>query len=102
MAFHPIELTTVSRAQDYSSVKHNEDNKGYLDQSLMVRQQDKNERKRSQEVNKGDHAMWQNKQPDAREKGSNSYSGDGGRNRKRTKEISQVVVKGNQGFDMKI
>lgn len=102
MAFHPIELTTVSRAQDYSPVKHNEDNKGYIDQSLMVRQQDKTERQRAQEVNKGDRSMWQNKQPDAREKGSNSYAGDGGKGRKKTREVSQVVVKGNQGFDMKI
>ena len=33
MAFGAIELTTISRSQDYSSIKQNEDNKAALSQA---------------------------------------------------------------------
>lgn len=102
MAFSPIELTTVSRVQDYTTIKHNEDNKTYVDQSLIVNEHNKNDRQRSQEVTEGERSMWQEKQPDARDKGSNEYHGDGGKDRKKTKEISQVIVKGKKSFDIKI
>ena len=36
MAFGAIELTTISRAQDYTTIKHNEDNKVVVDQSIEI------------------------------------------------------------------
>lgn len=102
MAFSPIELTTVTRVQDYTTIKHNEDNKGFVDQSLIVTKQNKNDRQRAQEVTEGERSVWQEKQPDARDKGSNEYHGDGGKDRKKPKEISQVIVKGKKSFDIKI
>lgn len=101
MAFGSIELTTISRAQDYSVVKHNEDNKGFVDQTNISQQTEKTTEQRIREVHSSDNAEWHQKNPDAKEKGSNEYQGDGGRNRKKgTSE--RVVVKSRGGFDMKI
>ncbi|MDE6640893.1 MAG: hypothetical protein K2K63_10235 [Acetatifactor sp.] len=101
MAFSAIELTTVSRAQDYSSIKQNEDNKAFVDQSNGQFQVQKNEQRITKEVHSGDDAQWSEKQPDARQKGNGEYYGDGGKRRKQQPR-EQVVVKGQKGFDIKI
>lgn len=101
MAFSAIELTTVSRSQDYSSIKQNEDNKAFVDQSNGQFQVQKNERRIMKEVHSGDNAQWSGKQPDARQKGNGEYYGDGGKRRKQQPR-EQVVVKGQKGFDIKI
>ncbi|MCM1057582.1 MAG: hypothetical protein NC517_08245 [Firmicutes bacterium] len=101
MAFGAIELTTVSRAQDYSSIKQNEDNKAFVDQSNGQFQVQKNEQRLTKEVHSGDDARWSGKQPDAREKGNGEYYGDGGKRRKQQPR-EQVVVKGQKSFDIKI
>ncbi len=101
MAFGSIELTTISRAQDYTIVKHNEDNKGFVDQTNFSQQMQKTTQQRLQEVHSSDDAQWHQQNPDAKEKGSNEYQGDGGRNRKR-EAGSKMVIKGQGGFDMKI
>ena len=101
MAFSAIELTTISRAQDYSTIKQNEDNKAFVDQSNSQVQVHKNEERLTREVHSGDDAQWSGKQPDAREKGNGEYYGDGGKHRKQQSR-EQVIVKGQKGFDIKI
>lgn len=102
MAFGSIELTTISRAQDYTTIKHNEDNKGMVEQANLGHQAQRTEEQRANSVNSSDQTMWQNKRQNAGEKGSNEYAGDGGRNRKKKEQDSRVVVKGHGSFDMKI
>ena len=101
MAFGAIELTTISRAQDYSAVKHNEDNKGFVDQTNISQQVEKTAEQRAREVHSSDDAQWHQKNPDAKEKGNNEYQGDGGRQRKKEPK-EKMVVKGRGGFDIKI
>lgn len=101
MAFGAIELTTITRAQDYTTVKHNEDNKGFVDQTNFSQQVQKTTEQRIRQVHSSDNAEWHQNNPDAKEKGNNEYQGDGGRRRKQAAE-ERVVVKGHQGFDMKI
>lgn len=101
MAFGSIELTTISRAQDYSAVKHNEDNKGFVDQTNIGQQVQKTTDQRIREVHSSDDAQWHQQNPDAKEKGSNEYQGDGGRHR-RQEAKDRMVVKNRGGFDMKI
>lgn len=101
MAFGSIEFTTISRAQDYSAIKHNEDNKGMVDQVNFSDQVQKNVDQNIREVHSGDNAQWYEKRPDAKEKGNGQYSGDGGRRRKR-QSGERMVVKGKGGFDIKI
>ena len=49
-----------------------------------------------------DDTQWHENRPDAKEKGNNKYSGDGGRQRKKQQNAERVVVKSRGGFDMKI
>lgn len=101
MAFGAIELTTISRSQDYSAIKQNEDNRALVTQENGQVQVQKNENQRNREVHDSDNAEWHGEQPDAREKGNGEYSGDGGRKRK-TQARERMVVKGGGGFDIRI
>lgn len=101
MAFGAIELTTITRAQDYTTVKHNEDNKGFVDQTNFSQQMQKTTEQHIRQVHSSDDTEWHHNNPDAKEKGHNEYQGDGGRRRKQAAG-ERVVVKGRQGFDMKI
>lgn len=104
MGFGTIEFTTISRAQDFTTMKQNEDAKPYADQVHLGQQADRDERHRATTVTDSKNAEWQNKRQDAREKGANEYYGDGGKNRNQNKKekIDRVAVKGRGSFDMKI
>ena len=58
MAFGSIELTTISRAHDYSIIKQNEDNKAFADQVNGQVQVQKNERQKAREVHSSDDTQW--------------------------------------------
>lgn len=103
MSFGSIDVTTVARTQDYSTLKHHEDTKGLHDQMNASQQVQKQTDQHQHSVYESGNADWHNKQPDARDKGNNEYNGDGGRQRKKKEESKdQVVVKKQQGFDIKI
>lgn len=103
MAFGAIELTTISRAQDYTTIKHNEDNKVNVDQANFSEQFQKTTEQNIRGVHQRDDAQWHENKPDAKEKGNNKYSGDGGRKRKKQQAVQErVVAKSRGGFDMKI
>lgn len=102
MAFGAIELTTISRAQDYTTIKHNEDNKVVVDQSNFGEQVQKAVQQNIREVHSSDNTQWRESRPDAKEKGNGQYSGDGGRRRKGQKTSERMVVKNQGGFDIKI
>lgn len=102
MAFGAIELTTISRAQDYTTIKHNEDNKVNVDQTNFSEQFQKTTEQNIREVHSSDDPKWHEKKPDAKEKGNGQYSGDGGKRRKKKPGCEQVVVKGRTGIDIKI
>lgn len=101
MAFGAIEFTTITRAQDYTAIKHNEDNKGFVDQTNFSDQVQKTAEQSARQVNSSDNPEWHQNNPDAKEKGNNEYQGDGGRRRRQGAQ-ERVVVKGRGGFDMKI
>lgn len=102
MAFGSIDLTTISRAQDYSIIKHNEDNKGMFAQTIISQDVQKNTEQRIREVHSSDDPDWHENKPDAKEKGNAEYFGDGGKRRKGAKQQDRVVIKGRSSFDMKI
>lgn len=101
MAFSAIELTTISRAHDYTTIKHNEDNKGMVDQSNFSAQFQKTTEQNIREVHSSDNSLWHDRRPDAREKGNGQYSGDGGRKRKGKQSGGGAAAKPG-GFDVKI
>lgn len=105
MTISRVELQgQVTRAQDFTTIKHNEDNKTMVDQTNIQRQFDQNVDNRLRQVNQSDQAENQQKRFDAKDKGNGTYSGDGGRRRKKEEkqEDGKVVLKGRGGFDMKI
>lgn len=102
MAIGFVELQgQITRAQDFTTIKHNEDTKGMVDQTNFGQQMTKQVEKQVYRVNERDKAENRQKRHDAKEKGSNEYYGDGGRNRKQEKKESdgKVLLKGVNTFD---
>ena len=107
MSISRIELQgTITRAQDYTAIKHNEDNKGIVDQSNFQTQFHKAVENKVTQVHKGDDTEKGNTKYDAKEKGKGQYSGDGGKHRKKDQDSDdidgKVILKGIGRFDMKI
>jgi len=92
----------ITRAQDFTTVKHNEDTKGLVDQSNFSQQMTRQVEKQAQRINKKDKTENRQKKFDAREKGNNEYHGDGGRNRKKQDKEpdGKVLLKGVSTFDI--
>lgn len=104
MAVGAIQNATIARVQDFSTIKQNEDNKGYMNQVSISQDQEEDKQQRARQVRSGDETNWQNKRQDAKEKGSNEYRGDGGKNRQGKKPVDQMVIKDQPklSFDIKI
>lgn len=108
MAIGQIEIQgQITRAQDFTTYKHNEDTKGMVDQSNVGVTFAKHVENQVTKVNRGDQTEYQNKKFDAKEKGSNEYRGDGGRKGKQKKAKSKepegkVLLKGVGHFDVSL
>ena len=108
MSINRIELQgTITRAQDYTTIKHNEDNKGMIDQTNFQTQFKKTVDNKLTQVRHSDNADNENKRFDAKEQGNNQYAGDGGKRRRKesakdTDVDGKVILKGIGRFDMKI
>ena len=106
MGISALELNgTIARTQDYSVIRQNEDQQSIIDQGHFQNQLDKQLNAKPHQVNERDNADYHNRKFDAKEKGSNNYSGNGGKNREQ-KEKEQVpeksFIKGMGSFDVKI
>lgn len=105
MTISRVELQgQLTRAQDFTNIKHNEDNKPMVDQSNFQYQFNQTVEMKARQVIQGDRAENEGKGPDAKEKGNGHYAGDGGRHRRKEEKESdgKVVLKGRGGFDIKI
>ncbi len=109
MTISRIELQgQVTRAQDFTTVKQNQDNKGLIDQSNIQTQFNRNVEDKLHQVGQGERTENEGKRMDAREKGEGSeggYYGDGGKRRRQEDEKEsdgKVILKGQAGFDIKI
>lgn len=104
MAITPVEWNSVmSNTQDYTSVRHQEEMKGMVDQTNFQSALDKEVKDRVNQVREKDDAQMNGKKYDAKEKGSNQYSGDGGSKRKQKEAaVDRVTVKGMSHFDMTV
>lgn len=103
MAIGFVELQgQITRAQDFTTIKHNEDTKGMVDQSNFVQQAERQVERQAQRVNDKEKTENRQKKFDAKEKGSNEYHGDGGRNRKKQNREAdgKVLLKGVHTFDI--
>ncbi len=102
MAMGAIELATIARSQDYTNIRHNETTKVLTEQSNLVSREQKDTQQKTKQVREGENTDWYNRKFDAKEKGGNQYSGDGGRQREKQEPGEKVVLKKSGGFDVKI
>lgn len=105
MAIGQIEIQgQITRAQDFTSIKHNEDTRGAVEQANVSNQFSKQVENQVTRVNRRDQPEYYNKKFDAKDKGSNEYSGDGGGRRGKKKEEKEpdgkVLIKGVGNFDI--
>lgn len=105
MAISPLLFNgSVSRMQDVSAIKHNEDAKGMIDQTNFQNTFHKEIDAKVNQVHHSDDIENRQQKHDAKEKGKNQYAGDGGKKRQLQKKPmdGKVVVKSQSGFDMKV
>ena len=105
MAIGQIELQgQISRAQDFTTIKHNEDTRSSVEQANVSTQFARVVEERIKRVNQGEQPEYRNRKFDAKDKGSNEYSGDGGQKRKKEKREAdgKVLIKGVGNFDISL
>lgn len=104
MAINPVDLNhAMTRTQDYATMKHNEDMKGVVSQSNFQINMKKEDESKMTQVRKKDEAEYNQRKFDAREKGDNEYSGNGGKSKKTPQEPQdKVTVKQFHHFDVTI
>lgn len=106
MALGPIEMNVVvTRSQDISLFKQNEDNKAMLDQSNILQNVQKKAQDQNKLVTNADAVEYHEQRYDAKEKGNGSYQEDPNKNRKEKKKEDEdgiVTKKQTGGFDIRI
>ena len=105
MAISPLVFNgSVSRMQDVSVIKHNEDAKGMVDRTNFQNTFNREIDSKLNQVHQSDDLDNRQQKHDAKEKGKNQYMGDGGKNRPKEKapQDGRVIPKTSGGFDMKI
>jgi len=106
MAIGPIELQgTVMRTQDFTQVKHNEDQRGVVEQLHFQDQLKKEVQDKSSQVNKKDRPENQSRKFDAKEKGDNEYyRQDKGQKKKSGQALkdAHAMLKKPGGFDISV
>ena len=80
MGLGPLELSgAIQRSQDFAAIRHNEEHKGQTDQANFVNRLQKEVSDNANTVKSTTEVLNEQKKFDAKEKGSNEYTGDGGR-----------------------
>ena len=107
MGIGPLELSgAISRTTDFANIRHNQENKTMVDQTNVNLSLNRQAVAKANTVERGNDANNDQKKFDAKEKGSNEYSGDGGkrRNNQNNKNKDGIVIpKGpTGGFDIRI
>ena len=58
MSFGSLEVASIPRTQDYTTMKQNEDNKGAFQQMTLGEHAQKQSEQRTREVHSSDNADW--------------------------------------------
>ena len=83
MGLGPLELSgAIQRSQDFAAIRHNEEHKGQTDQANFVNRLQKEVSDNANTVKSTSEVLNEQKKFDAKEKGSNEYTGDGGQRKK--------------------
>jgi len=96
---------TMTGVQDFNTLRHQEENKAMLNQTNYQNQFEQNVDNKLNQVQSKEDMENRNRKFDAKDKGDNSYEGDGGKNRGQQKGNKPGQAKhpyAGGGFDMKI
>lgn len=105
MAISPFELNvSVTRTQDFSILKQNEDGKAVLDHQNFNVNFKKENKEKLEQVQKSENTQGNKTEYNASDKGNGRYMGDGGQKRKKAPKPSDgnVIIKGKNTLDIKI
>ncbi|MBQ0028045.1 MAG: hypothetical protein KBS96_05525 [Lachnospiraceae bacterium] len=104
MAIGIVELNTaMTGINDFNHMRHAEETRGGLEQTHIHNQLSEEVEVKLTNVNNADDANNNQKKFDAKEKGSNEYSGNNGQKKKKEEQNRDgKVVPKYSGFDMKI
>ena len=107
MSIRPVDLSgMIQRTQDIGNIKHSEDSRPVADQYNIEVRQEKQESDLSHKVQDPEQKDNQEFRYDAREKGNNSYSGNGKKKKKhgqQDEDEGTVHIKERRtSFDVKI
>ncbi len=104
MAINPIEMNgMVSRSQDLSMLKHNEDNRAVLQQGNVANAVVKKSQEKREQVVNPEKTEYNEYRYDAKEQGNGTYRDNRKDKKKKEKqEDGKVVKKQPGGFDMRI
>lgn len=95
-------MEVYSRQIMYCTIRLNKQKKGWWIKGIFRFRKKKKEQQRAKQVVNADETIFKENRFDAKEKGRNEYSGDGGKHRKKFKGDGKVVAKSVGGFDIKI
>lgn len=101
----PIEFNgVISRLQDISPIKQNEDTKPMVEQQNIMTNQEKTTEVRQEQVNSHDDSDMDRDYDSAKGEGNSEYEGNKGKKKKKDEdEDGKVMIKGhNVNFDIKI
>lgn len=102
MALGPIEMNgMISRTQDMTTIKQNQDNKAFVDQSNIKNVVEQKVDNNLHQVHDADDSRDSEGEFDAKREGRNKYF-KSDKKKKEGKGEGKVVVKGTGGFDIKI
>ena len=95
----------MTRPQELTNIRQNEENKTNLDASVFQNVVDKKSEEKAVQVGRAEDTDTGQKQQDAADQGSNQYEGDGGARRREHQEIpveGRVIRKKVPHFEMKV
>ncbi|MDR2547132.1 MAG: hypothetical protein LBC96_06425 [Lachnospiraceae bacterium] len=91
---NPISIQgQITRAQDFSTIKQNEDNRGAVAQLNITRSMDDQNENKAKQVQQKEDMENSNQRHDAKEKGSNQYFGDGGKSRNGRGRKDGIIIR---------
>ena len=103
MAISPILFNASIQQTDnvlHNQVKQVE--KGVVDQGNIQIKKEKKEEHDAKQVVRHEDSVFKEERFDAKDKGKNTYSGDGGKKRRGLLNDGKVISKGIGGFDIKM
>lgn len=103
MSIRPAEMSgLISRTQDITPIKHNQDNKPMTDQSNFQVHFHKEVDRNTKQVTTADNTENTPGKFDAKEKGNGEYFDQRKNKSKKEEKEQKVIIKGRKGFDVSV